>query len=63
MRIDVDLTLCEGHGQCLMAAPDVFDLPDDADHVVVLDQDPPEQRARCGGAGRGHVPGPGADGR
>ncbi|GAA2539289.1 ferredoxin [Mycolicibacterium diernhoferi] len=43
MRIDVDVTLCEGHGQCLMAAPEVFDLPDDADHVVVLDQDPPEQ--------------------
>lgn len=43
MRIDVDLTLCEGHGQCLLAAPDVFDLPDDADHVVVLDQDPPER--------------------
>ncbi len=44
MRIDVDVTLCEGHGQCLMAAPEVFDLPDDADHVVVLDQDPPEQK-------------------
>ncbi len=44
MRIDVDVTLCEGHGQCLMAAPEVFDLPDDADHVVVLDRDPPEQQ-------------------
>ena len=43
MRIEVDVTLCEGHGQCLMAAPQVFDLPDGADHVVVLDADPPER--------------------
>ena len=43
MRIEVDVTLFEGHGQCLMAAPQVFDLPDGADHVVVLDADPPER--------------------
>lgn len=48
MHISVDYTLCEGHGQCLMAAPDLFDLPDDADQVVVLDSDPPEsQRERA----------------
>jgi ferredoxin len=35
MHITVDYTLCEGHGQCLMAAPDVFDLPDGADQVQV----------------------------
>lgn len=40
MRIDVDYTLCEGHGQCLLAAPDVFDLPDGSDQVVVTDQQP-----------------------
>ncbi len=44
MRITVDDSLCEGHGQCLLAAPLVFDLPDDADHVVVLDPDPPESQ-------------------
>lgn len=42
MHIDADLSLCEGHGQCLLAAPDVFDLPDGADKVVILDADPPE---------------------
>ena len=48
MLISVDYTLCEGHGQCLMAAPDLFDLPDGADQVVVLDSDPPEsQRERA----------------
>ncbi|OBG57765.1 MULTISPECIES: ferredoxin [unclassified Mycobacterium] len=42
MRITVDYGLCEGHGQCLLAAPDVFDIPDGADQVVVLEPDPPE---------------------
>jgi len=42
MLITVDYDLCEGHGQCLMAAPELFDLPDGADQVVVLDADPPE---------------------
>ena len=40
MQIIADYSLCEGHGQCLLAAPDVFDLPDDADQVVVFDADP-----------------------
>ena len=42
MHITVDYDLCEGHGQCLLAAPDVFDIPDDAEQVVVLNPDPPE---------------------
>lgn len=42
MHITVDYDLCEGHGQCLMAAPELFDLPDGADQVVILDADPPE---------------------
>lgn len=42
MRISVDYNLCEGHGQCLLAAPDVFDIPDGHEQVVVLEPDPPE---------------------
>jgi ferredoxin len=42
MHIAVDYDLCEGHGQCLLAAPDVFDIPDDAEQVVLLNPDPPE---------------------
>jgi ferredoxin len=42
MRVTVDYELCEGHGQCLLAAPDVFDIPDDANQVVVLNPAPPE---------------------
>jgi ferredoxin len=42
MHVTVDYDLCEGHGQCLMSAPDVFDLPDGVEKVVVLNADPPE---------------------
>lgn len=42
MHVTVDYDLCAGHGQCLMAAPDVFDLPDVVEQVVLLDADPPE---------------------
>jgi ferredoxin len=44
MHITVDYGLCDGHGQCLLAAPDVFDLPDDSDHVVVLNADPAQEQ-------------------
>ncbi|MGB9305591.1 MAG: ferredoxin [Mycobacterium sp.] len=44
MHITVDYNLCEGHGQCILAAPDVFDLPDDVEQVVVLNPDPAEKQ-------------------
>lgn len=43
MRINVDWELCEGHGQCLLAAPTVFDLNDDTAQVTLLDPDPGEE--------------------
>lgn len=42
MHITVDYDLCEGHGQCLLAAPDAFDIPDGAAQAVVLKPDPSE---------------------
>lgn len=43
MRIDVDYDLCEGHGQCILAAPDLFDIPDGCEQVVVLNSEPSEE--------------------
>jgi ferredoxin len=31
MKIYVDLDVCDQHGQCVLAAPDVFELPDRGD--------------------------------
>jgi ferredoxin len=42
MKVTANLDVCAGHGQCLLAAPEIFDLPDDSDHVVVLDASPDE---------------------
>lgn len=40
MRITVDMNLCESHGQCVFAAPEIFSF-DDEDYLV-YDADPSE---------------------
>lgn len=42
MKVAVDYDLCAGHGQCLLAAPTVFDLEDDKDQVTILNETPGE---------------------
>ena len=37
MRAIVDRRRCQGHAQCLVAAPEVFDLDDDSRSVVLAD--------------------------
>lgn len=40
MKVVVSEDLCEGHGKCEMAAPEVFELrEDDLSHVLVDDVD------------------------
>ena len=41
MKIVVDWNLCEGHGQCEFAAPDVFSINDDGE-LDVADETPAE---------------------
>jgi len=36
MRVEVDPTICEGHGQCHAVAPDVYDL-DDGGYCLIHD--------------------------
>ena len=36
MRIAVDFTICADHGQCAIAAPDIFRMDDDG-HLVFND--------------------------
>jgi ferredoxin len=46
LQVEANLNLCAGHGQCLLAAPTVFDVDDKTHQVIVLDPQPVEgQRA------------------
>lgn len=41
MRIVIDWDLCQGHGNCMADAPDVF-LVDEKGKLTVLQESPPE---------------------
>ncbi|MGX7677577.1 ferredoxin [Jatrophihabitans sp. DSM 45814] len=43
MRIELDTQLCQAYGNCLLAAPDVFELTDSTPVVVLLQQSPAEE--------------------
>lgn len=43
MRIEVDEMKCVGGGQCVLAAPEVFDQREDDGIVVLLDETPPAE--------------------
>jgi ferredoxin len=42
VKVIVDNDRCELHGECTVAAPDVFAIEDDKDWVTVLDAEPGE---------------------
>lgn len=44
MHITIDQAKCVGAGQCVLAAPEVFDQRDDDGIVVLLNADPPEDQ-------------------
>ncbi|MGH3357537.1 MAG: ferredoxin [Nocardioidaceae bacterium] len=37
MRVSVDRNMCQNHGQCAIAAPDVFEIDDDGELQYVSD--------------------------
>lgn len=41
MKIVVDFELCQSHGLCVQAAPDLFEIRDDG-MLYVLNENPPE---------------------
>jgi ferredoxin len=45
MRVTVDQDKCVASGQCVLSAADVFDQRDEDAVVVLLDPDPPADRA------------------
>lgn len=43
MRVNIDEFRCDAHGVCVDACPEVFELGDDDDVVVVLLPEPDER--------------------
>ena len=41
MKVVVDFELCQSHGLCTQAAPEVFELRDDG-FLYILQENPPE---------------------
>jgi ferredoxin len=40
LRVTVDLNTCQGYVCCVMEAPEVFDIDDDAGKAVLLQEQP-----------------------
>lgn len=45
MKVLLDRAKCRGHAQCVMIAPEVFDLGDDDRAVVLTETVPPQYEA------------------
>ena len=43
MKIVVDFDACAAHGDCVVAAPEIFDIGDDDEVVTVLIEEPGEE--------------------
>ena len=43
MRIVIDDDLCRGFGNCMLAAPEIFDLKPDSTIVTILQERPAEE--------------------
>jgi ferredoxin len=46
MRVEVNPDVCEGHGKCEMTAPEVFELRDDDQSHVLMEDVPESLRAK-----------------
>ena len=43
MKVIRDASRCELHGECVMAAPEVFEIEDDKDVVTVINPEPSQE--------------------
>jgi ferredoxin len=43
MKVIVDLDVCQAHGDCVVAAPEIFDLGEEDDVVTVILPEPGEE--------------------
>lgn len=52
MRIVIDWGLCEGNGACALEAPEMFEMDDDDNLLVLSESLPGEQRSLLEAAAR-----------
>ena len=52
-KLTADLELCQGYGNCVVAAGDVYDLDDEGKVVLLTDTIAEQDRARVAEAARG----------
>lgn len=53
-KVRVDLELCQGYANCLIEGPALFDISDETDKAVVLNETPGEElRGQAEAAARG----------
>lgn len=52
MKIIVDWKMCEGNGACVIEAPEIFDLDDEGELVVLKETPSEDQRAELEAAVR-----------
>jgi ferredoxin len=52
MRLTVDLSRCQGYGNCVSAAPELFDLDDSGMAVVLVEEPGPDRLAEVQNAAR-----------
>lgn len=45
MKVVIDLALCQGHGQCQEAAPNIFEVGDDGYAYLLVDAIPAAEEA------------------
>ncbi len=43
MRVRVKDDICQGHGMCLMACPEIFQLSDEDGHAFILNDEVPAE--------------------
>lgn len=47
LKVIVDMDVCQDHGQCVFAAPDVFELDENGCLTVLVEQPEESLRAAC----------------
>ena len=52
MKVQVDWNLCDGNGVCAIEAPEVFELDDDDNLILLLEEPGEELRPKVDAAAR-----------